>query len=562
MRGELPNSTFTSTASHQFGLKFNGTGALYDIAENNLKITGVEEIHSADAAILPPKGFVQINKEGRVEPFENAKIIADTLNRFHNLTNASVKINSKISFSGNADYQFVNVSSDTFNIKLGNFEFAELTPDGQITGSKSSNKLSTIAKAKISEKDSVYLSPKILYKGDITMLAPLKNLSLRGQVIPDLKKYPMFGGSWINYAGNKSEAISINVDETLKDGGKPLWVGLHMKYGAAMDGLYPSFLSPKRNGDDLDVFNTQGIFRRDEPNKKFVIGPADENAIGNRYEFYDDRGIVALEGRFNLLGAPSKIFETVGVANIMMDSMKYQFATLIKFDFPLSIPNTQKLGQNIVKANLDAGNSDPAIVADSPLFQSKLAQYVGQNDVENYKSKTQKEHIPLFKYSNKFLSTLVLTDLNLKWNPVANSYYSDGPIGISNIGDVDINAMVNGYVEILKSPQSGDEINVLLEVSPTIWYYFVYKNGQMGITSSDEEINRILSGPPTGKEKKNEVEFIDVAMAAKYRKRFLQNYLGIKETDIVKKPGTQTPTQTTLPTKKAPTKKEEEKEGF
>jgi hypothetical protein len=352
------------------------------------------------------------------------------------------------------------------------------------------------------------------------------------------------------------------VDETLKDGGKPLHVGLHLKNNAQMDAIYPTFLSSKKSEDDLDVMAVTGVFKRDEPNKKFVVSLADENTVANKYEFYDEKGIIALEGKFNLLGLPSKIFETVGIANVSMDSMKYQFSTMMKFDFPLSIPTTQKLGGNIVKANLDAGNSDPAIEPESPYFLSKLTQYVGLKDADAYKTKSLKEHVPLYKHSMKFLSTLVLSDVDLKWNRVSNAYYSVGKIGISNIGDIDINAMTEGYVEIAKSPQTGDEIHVFFEISPNNWYYFVYRNGSMGMVSTDEDINKILSAPAAGgKEKKSDVQFIDTAEAMKFRRRFLQIYRGIKETEVVKKPTEKTKLPT-APASKTPTKKEEEKEGF
>jgi hypothetical protein len=561
MEGALESSVFQSTAPTQFGLKFNGTAASYDIAALNLKISGVEYINSVDASIVPPNGHVAVMKDGKLEEFTNAKIIADTLNKHHVLTSANVKINSKLSYTGNADYQYINVSNDTFNIKLGNFEFAEIDANGNILKSKSSNKLSTIAKAKVSEKDSIYLSPKMLYRGEITMLAPFKNLSLNGSVIPDLQKYPMLGGNWINYSGNKSEEISINVDETLKDGGKPLYVGLHLRAGAANGALYPTFLSAKKAEDDLDVFLAKGIFKRDEPNKKFVIEPVSAAEVGNKYELYDDQGLIALEGKFNLLGAESKIFQTVGIANIGLDSMVYDFNTLMKIEFPMSIPNTQKLGQNIVKSNLDAGNSDPAIVTDSPYMISKLKQFLGNKDTEEYSKKSMREHLPLHKASTKFLSTLVLSDLNLRYNPVANTFHSVGKIGISNIGDVDINAMVDGYLEVVKNPLTGDEFYIFLEISPTNWYYFGYKAGQLGVTSTDEEVNKMFTAPVGAKEKKSEIAFVDVAEASKYRKKFLQMYLGIKEAEFVKKP-TSTTTLPNAPKPKTPAKKADEQEGF
>jgi hypothetical protein len=558
MSGELERSFFSSTLPNQYGLKFKGTNALYAIDTKSLNITGVNEIHSADAAVIPPKGAVFINKEGLVEPFENAKIIADTLNRYHTLTKATVKINSKISFTGNATYQFVNVSADTFNIKLGNFEFAEILADGSFSGSKSSNKLNTIARAKIIEKDSLYLSPRILYKGEMTMLSPFKNLSLNGLVLPDLKKYPMFGGSWITYKGNKSEAISINIDETLKDGGKPLYVGLHMRSNAVTDAIYPTFLSMKASGDDGDIFSTRGIFKREEQFKRFRVSPTDSTAIGNTFDFYDDKGIIELDGKFNLLGAPTKVMETVGQAILNVDSAKYRFSSLMRFDFPMSIPLVQKMGQNIVKANLDAGNSEPAIRPEEEAFIAKISQYTGKKEALKYLEKTRKEHVPLFKGDASFLTSLVISDVDLVWSPKANAYISTSKIGISNMGDVDINAQVDGYIEIAKSNVSGDEVNIYFDISPTKWYFFKYSGGQLSLTSSDDEVNKILAGGGTdGKDKKDKnanTVFMDTDMGVRFKKRFTETYLGLKEkpkaTPAVVKPKDGAPVDPKKPAKK------------
>jgi hypothetical protein len=561
MKGSLENSIFRSTQANQFGLSFNGTAASYDIANLKLNISGVEKINSADAYIVPYKGKVSVQKEGFLETFTQASIIADTANQYHTLTQAEVKINSRISFSGNANYRFVNVSADTFNIKLGNFEFAEIGKNGEILDNKSSNRLSTIARAKVTEKDGIFLSTKMLYRGQMTMLAPFKNLTFNGSVLPDLKQYPMLGGNWINYNGSKSEEININVDETLKDGGKPLYVGLHLKNGVQTDAIYPTFLSAKKNGDDADIFNVKGVFKRDEVHKRFVVDSPNPDEISNRFEFYDEKGLIAMDGKFDLLGAPSRVFETVGVANLSLDSLKYVWSVLMKFDFPISIPSTQKWGQNVVKFNLDAGNSDPAIHANDPLFQAKLRHFVGLKEAAAYPEKSAASHLPLFKYSPKFLNTLVLSDVSLRWNPVANSYYSVGKLGISNIGDVDINAMTDGYLEVTKSPLTGDEINIFIEISPANWYYLSYKAGQLSLTSSDEEINKLIATPSLGKDKKNEVVFVDMADAAKFRKRFLQQYHGIKEAEIAKKPSTNPLVPGQLKPK-APTTKEDEKDGF
>jgi hypothetical protein len=54
---------------------------------------------------------------------------------------------------------------------------------------------------------------------------------------------------------------------------------------------------------------------------------------------------------------------------------------------------------------------------------------------------------------------------------------------------------------------------------------------------------------------------MDTAEAVKFRRRFLQVYRGIKESEVAKKPSEKAKLPN-APATKTPTKKEEEKEGF
>jgi hypothetical protein len=87
--------------------------------------------------------------------------------------------------------------------------------------------------------------------------------------------------------------------------------------------------------------------------------------------------------------------------------------------------------------------------------------------------------------------TLFIADLNMVWNPSTHSYISKGDIGIANMGEVPINKYVNGYIEIgLRS--AGDYMNIYLEVTKGLWYFFNYRNFIMQSISSDEEYNTLL----------------------------------------------------------------------
>lgn len=532
MKGDAATTLFASTNAAQEGLSYNGSSAVYDIEQLTLNIGGVPFIQSADARIMPDKGLVAIRKDAEMLPFKKARLTIDTLNGYHNLSNGNIQILSKSRFIGDASYQFVNVRKDTFNIKMGDFELREVklaaAPDGKKTKEKG---YSTFAHAIVRDRDSVYLSPKIIYQGEISMSAPVKNLTMDGFVLPVLKKYPKLGGYWIPYKGDKSEEVVITVDKNLKSDDAPLWAGLHLRTTVSSNGLYPTFLSAKETDEDQDVFVASGVLRRDEPNKLFSIKPEDPKATAvNKYELIEDQGIINLEGKFNLLNKElAQYMKASGFARLRLDSAKHQFNTMMLVNFPVAQPILAHMATKIVKTNLDLGVNEAAIELNSPELISKISHIVGDKDIEDYKLRSAKEYVPLFKFSPKFINTVVFSDLQLAWEPKQNAYRSVGKLGISNIGETDINAKVDGYVEIRKNPVTGDEVYVFIELSPESWYYMGYKEGEMGIISSDDAFNALVTKGERKKDRGYQVIAVDHSEAILFRKMFLETYRGLKE---------------------------------
>ncbi len=527
MKGDVRHSLFAAINPEQEGLIFAGNLASYDIEQMNLTIGGVPFIHSADAKIIPDKGLVSIKRDALMSPLKNAKLVIDTLNGYHRLNNGNIQIHSKKVFTGEANYRFGNVRKDTFNIKMGKFELVDFEANNK--NSKKPQWVTT-ATASVKERDSLFLSPKMLYQGEITMLAPNKNLSLNGFVVPILKKYPKLGGYWIHYQGDKSEEVSINVDKNLSSNDDLLFAGLHFKSSAGANGIYPTFLSPKESPDDQDIFLATGVFKRDESQKLFRIKTDNDirNTFG-KYELIEDSGLINLEGKFNLFDSYlAKYIQTAGLGKIKLDSSTHEFKTMMLVNFPIAQPILAKMAEKIVKTNLDLGINDAAIQANSSEFLSKLNQFTDAKDIDIFRAKTAKEHLALPKLSPKFIQSLVFSELNLIWSPKQNSFRSTGKLGISNIGETDINAQVNGYVEIRKNSIDGDEMYIFIELSPENWYYWGYKAGELGITSSDDGFNAMI-GAKNGKSKDYQVIPVDFAEAMVFRKTFLETYLGVKE---------------------------------
>ena len=527
MRGDVKTSTFTATGEEQEELIFNGAAALYDVEKMALNISGVPFVTSADARIIPDKGLVSIKRNGEMMPFKNARLELDTISRHHKLKNGNIQVLSRTRFAGDATYQFATAVGDTASIKMGSFELKEskvapvlasnqATPDlttnspaksakGRRKGvgtQQANTTYFTVARAEIDENDKLQLAPRMLFKGDIVMQAPDKDLALDGFIKPSLKKRPDLIGGWIPFKEKVIERIEIKVDKNLKnEGDQPLVAGIH--YRGGQGGLYPTFLSPKEDGRDDDIFTVTGLMRYDEKDKLFRIvqkGPDGLEDLENAFTFNDPKGSMTYKGPMTLMNTGETPYLLAsGSANINIDSTKYRLNTLLAFTFPVPELITAEIGKKLVEANLEEQNDEPAD-DDLSALSDKLVPLIGQKEVDLYRTKAQNQHVSLALASPKLAVPLVLSNVELRWSEKAQAFYSIGPLGISNLGLTDVNAQMNGFVEIRKTA-NGDEATIYMESSDDVWAFYEFKaggnggGGQLAITTSDQGINdKLLAG--------------------------------------------------------------------
>jgi len=96
--------------------------------------------------------------------------------------------------------------------------------------------------------------------------------------------------------------------------------------------------------------------------------------------------------------------------------------------------------------------------------------------------------------------------VELRWSQEQKAFYSVGKIGVSNIGNQDINMQMDGIVEIRKRP-NGDEAVVYLELTPDVWYYWSFQQGQLALLSSDDAFNSVIDSKAKGKSKPGQYAF-------------------------------------------------------
>ena len=265
---------------------------------------------------------------------------------------------------------------------------------------------------------------------------------------------------------------------------------------------------------------------------------------------------MTFKGKVNLLSArPNEFLLSAGSARVNIDSTTYRINSLLAFTFPVPEPINTAIGTKIVAANQEETN-DEAADDDLNRLSDKLTPLIGQPAVDAYRLKAQNQHVPLNQASPKLNAMLVIANANLRWSEKYNAFYSTGRLGVSNIAATDVNAQMDGFVEIRKTG-NGDEASIYLEASPDVWAFYDYKGGngpgsvgQLAIITSEQDINdRLMAGSKNSG--KVGVEIVPATIDEKsiFVDRYLDQYKTRAKT--VPKPKAK-PAATTAPVAAAP----------
>lgn len=561
MKGFGETSSYTSLAPEQEGLTFEASEGIYDVEKVTLNVRGVPFIRTADVKIIPDKGMVSIGSNGQIAPLKKARIEIDTLNASHRLRDADIKIDSRNRFEGSATYQYITARKDTFNIKMQNFELREIETAAEGKKSKGNTESGpiryyTTAKADIKEAENLILSPRIQYKGDINLIAYQPSLQLEGFVKPVIKFRKDFQSSWIVYKDTPGETVGIKIDKNLRnEHDLPLSVGLHFNESR---GMYMSFLSPKESDGDEDIYLAQGTLNYDEDNKAFKVAPpAGPDGLvdeGNTLTFDDKTGIASFSGPMKYTS--SDWLQSAGIANVQVDSSRFTFNSMLLMKLSALEPVLPQLAAKIVETNLEEQNSTAAD-DDAENLNRKLSALIGSKGVDAYLKLSAAGYKPLFDASPTLDAPIALSSVDLHWSPVHNAYFSQGPIGVSHFGKNNINAQMEGVLEIRRS-ELGDEFSMYLQASPDVWHYFDYKEKELGVVSSQMDFNDLVTSKGANSKSK---DMSLVSIGVEEKDLFVSRFDDFYQPAVKKAKLTKTVKKKVIPAEEKK-KKEEKAEGF
>lgn len=461
--------TFVSTDPEQDSLKFQGQTAFYDITPSVLKVGGVPHIVAADAFIYPHKGDVEIEKGGLMKKLENAEIIADTLNKYHVIKEATVNILGRRSYKASGKYEY-NVGDREQRIVFQNI-------DGQPIGKGSykEKRVATRAQGTVTEKDKFYIDHKTQFQGTIKLSAESKNLSFDGYARLDADKLPDPYWFKINSEGDKRNlVISYDIPKDLT--GAPIYTGLYLSKENSE--IYPRVMMPLRFRKDRQIFPVKGVFMYNKEKDSFIFGDSarvvQNYPRGNYFVFKNYDATVEASGRFNLCSVLKYIkIDAAGIAqtkflpppppvdtNMMMAEDTLLMMPTMEERAPAP-PVTAELMTGIQLIVPDALMKVMINDLTSSSFDAKVITYL--TDIDFYK-KAAFNIFPDVKEVNEAIDgitsgyldipqkynpyTFVFSRLKLKWKPNLHSFINtDENIGLVSVNGESINKVFTGYVE-------------------------------------------------------------------------------------------------------------------
>lgn len=473
---DIEKSYFYSTNKVQDSLAFSAEDAIYYIDSMRLDISGVPYIKVADGKVIPGDNFLHIHPNAKIDTLYNSEVILDTVNEYHHFYRGKIKIMSRYRFNGEAEYSYVNVEKDTMWIKFNSFTLHDFNE-----GQKKQKDIHSLTKAFVLEEDSLKISDHILYKGPVELYAHQEGLYMDGFVKLNLHGHVQ-SNLWLKNLSEKGLKHEIVIDLTKQK--DSLYNGLILTGNKKLQSL---FLSKPPRGNHEKLFTAGGVIFFNEENNEFEVSTLahlkEESMSENIFAYNEEEEEFRYEGRLNLLTRVEKpsismSFAGIGVNNL--DSSSFEIKGMSKLYMDIPSQSYEMFGKNIADYALVTGQKGNSFSVNDTLYK-EVAYLAGDKAGQKFASMGGRGS--LAEVDKYFSEGVIFNNLNLKWNPYNNAWYSVGKLGISNIGEFDVSAQLDGYFE-LKKGRTGDEINLYIEINENMWYYFSFKNNILLVAST------------------------------------------------------------------------------
>ncbi len=519
---DLSNSYFYSTNKSLDSLYFFGEKAIYDIESRQLNVSGTPNIKVADAYIIPDEGEVRILEESKIEKLTNATIILDTLDERHYFYKSDVNIFSKNKFSAEGIYKYVNYNEDTFNILFNSFETIARNTDLD-------KNYTTLSSGQVNENNPIVIDPGFDYKGKVQLYADKKDLIFDGQVSPSITRN-IKNRSWVEYQGKffpgDDFRLVLNNKQTI-----PNTIIYNIDKNQEM--LFSFFDYKEKNNAD-PIFVSEGDIYYDDVLNQYVIEPIektnDMKYSGKSLSYSPKDKMIYFEGKTDLFKNNRDVqLESSSNGSFSLDSLNIQMNTLLTLDINLKPSLKTNLATNFINIVEQVGA--PVAHANEEEVLTSLGALIGSAKTKKFEDELlMTGYSPLHLAAEELIKLFVFSSVDLKWSEKYKSWYNISKLNLANIGELEINASLDGFLEISKKKSSDYSMFLFIQPAPDYWCFFKYENNELLVFSSFEEFNsEAFELKKSQKDKYLWPDYGDEKITLKFVNNFIKKYFGINK---------------------------------
>jgi hypothetical protein len=495
--------SFRSIHPDQDSLWFQGKTALYDLKTNYLQIGGVPYIVTSDAFVYPETGDVEVQPNAVISELTNARIVADTINQYHVINRAKVKILGKKEYRASGFYEY-NIGNKNQEI-----EFAEIIGTRVGKGSRSTKSSVTRATGQIRERDQFYIDHKTKFQGTISLRADQPNLRFEG--FAELQSQTLPSTNWFSLSceGDKND-LSISYDTPLSPDGEQLFTGLFLSKETAS--AYPRVMMPKFFRKDRAVLPVTGILQYDEKSGKFIFGDSlkvlggASVLKGNKLVYDNKTGKIDMEGRLNLGSALKNVsVQAAGrvstqFGEMLVDTLMGIAAMSSELEAEVMLGANIILPQSLMKIMANDFQSStfdatPIVFAKDMNFYRRTVSglFPKNDDMRQVIDGISTGTLVIPKKYNQF--SFLFDKIPMTWDRDYQSFVSTTKkIGLMSIDGEAVNTYVTGYIEVKMPTNDDDRLYIYLKSPSQLYYFFGYRQGVLNVVSNNTRFMDELFG--------------------------------------------------------------------
>ena len=471
-----------STKKGQDSLQFNTTAAYFDLSESTIEARNIPDIKVADAAIYPSDGSITIDEGADLQTLEDARIVADTAEKYHEFYDAQVNIFGRDEYAAKGTYDYKDRNGQPQPLVFGTI--------------RTNERGRTIADAELEEQTDFQLSPRFTFNGDVSLKADRENLLFDGLLKP-ANRDSLFGTQAFQFKDIvQPDSLLIRADSLKGKDGSALVSGMYID--TATHELYDVFLGTKHAPQDLALFEAEGFLHYDYYEGEYVIereyNLSKPDSMPYQFTYSDQNGQLQARGPLNIGFDDHKHLDirTIGKATYLPEDSTHSFDVVMGIDFPF---NQEALGMA----------SDSLINLAFPLDDSKDGRQVVQ-DASYYLIDDRQTRISVlssvrsfgtFVSNEVYQPNFFFTDVELTWAPRQQAFLDTSVLGLATLGKAAVNKQLKGK---LRFKLSRDDRRLRFYTGATTGNYYYFNIGREAckVYSSDYYFNKKVQ--ETGKD--------------------------------------------------------------